>query len=326
MVNDSPEGMDAIPVTIVAGYVGAGKTTLINHLVGQSAGRRLAVVVNDFGSTDVDQEVIAEHGGAAVSLANGCVCCTRTTELLLALAGLRSRPLPPHQILIEADSVSDPGRIAEAVGLHGLRHDSTVVIADAEAVRTHAADRVIGGPVRHQLAAADLVVLNKTDLVTQVEKSAVCDWISELVPTARVVETSYGRVPVPLVLAEDESNAPARVMGLRDPSAADLEYASWAWAHDKALDEPAFRWWAANLPEGTLRGEGVLYLEGDPLHRHVFHLVGSRWTLERDALWGKKFPRSHLVLIGRTHTLDPLWLDMMIARCVAHHHHVGVSA
>ena len=328
MLNHQVGRRDAIPVTIIAGHLGAGKTTLVNHVLAQSRDRRLAVIVNDFGSTDLDPELLGP--GGTVTLADGCICCARSTELVLALAGLRSRRLPPDQILIEASGMSNPRRIAESVGLGGLRLDGTVVVVDAEAVRTHALDRIIGAPLRQQLLAADLIVLNKVDQVTEMEKNAVCDWISELVPAARLVETSHGRVHLPLVLSQEREEpawpaSPSSVT-LAEPILGDPEYGSWACGFDDPLDGAAVRWWAANLPDGILRGTGVLFLEEDPLHRYDFHLVGSRWTLERDTLWGREPPRSRMVLIGRSLTLNHRWLDMTIGRCVVHHAHVGTSA
>jgi G3E family GTPase len=308
--------MAAIPVTIIGGYLGAGKTTLVNHLLSRSAGRRLAVVVNEFGTTTVDREAAAAGGGDTVLVPSGCVCCSGVSELVLALAGLSSRPVPPHQILIETSGVADVSRVAEAVGARGLRLDAVLVLADAEAVRSHGGHNLVGAPVRRQLAAADLIVLNKTDLVSELEKLSVTDWISELVPMARVVETSRGRVPEALVLAQVQPT----------PTLGDPGLASWAWTRDAALDGPALRWWTANLPHAVLRGRGVLQLREDPVHRYVFQLVGVRWTLERDAPWGHEPPRSYLVLIGRADALDRDWLDMTIARCVAGHAHLPTSA
>jgi len=319
-VRDDTAWSAAIPVTIIGGCVGAGKTTFINHLLAGSGTHRLAVVTNEFGSTPLDRQRIAQMRGTTVDLADGCACCTHAAELVLTLASLCGGPQPPTQILIEANGASDPRRIASVVGLRGLRFDALVAIADAEAIRALAGDPDSGAPVRRQLVAADIIVLNKIDLVTPSEKDAVRDWVSELVPGARIVEASHGRVPTELVVGPEaerrgpgsEADGPALTMD-------DAEYARWVWVSDEMLDGPAFRWWAANLPDGVLRSWGAMYLEEDPSHRYVFHLVGARWALVRDVPWGAEHPRNHLVLLARPHALDHRWLDMRIARCVGHH-------
>src|SRR5262249_49959479 len=156
--------------------------------------------------------------------------------------------------------------------LRGLRFDAIVTIADTEAIRALAGDPDSGAPVLRQLLAADIIVLNKTDLVTSSEKEAVRDWIAQLAPGARLVEASPGQVPEELVLLHDAERLPARsATGSPNLTIGDPTYARWVWGSDETLDGPAFRWWAANLPDGVLRGEGTLYLEEDPSHRYVFY-------------------------------------------------------
>ena len=308
--------MSATPVTIISGYLGAGKTTLVNSLLSRCPGRQLAVVVNDFGNIPIDPALMA--GTDALSVTHGCACCTRATDLVLALGRLLSRRPEPEQVLIEASGVSDPRRIAEAIVLHGLRLDGIVVLADAEAVRSHGEDAMVGPWVRHQLDSADLIVLNKTDLVSGPERNSVRHWISEVAPEAHIVETSHGRVPVSLVLAgPDADEPPVALRRAHQGRPAHPEFGSWGCTLDAALDGAAFRWWAASLPEPILRGKGIVFLAEDPRHRYVFQLVGGRWSLERGKPWEDEPRRSRLTLIGRALGIDERWLDMTMARCVA---------
>ena len=305
----------ATPVTIISGYLGAGKTTLVNSLLSRCPGRQLAVVVNDFGSIPIDPALMA--GTDALSVSHGCACCTRAGDLLLALARLLSRHPAPEQVLIEASGVSDPRRIADAISLHGLRLDGIVALADAEAVRSHGEDAMVGPWVRHQLDSADLIVLNKTDLVSGSERNSVRHWISEVAPEAHVVETSHGRVPVSLVLAGPDTDEPP--VAQRRPHQgrpAHPDFGSWGCTLDAALDGAAFRWWAASVPEPILRGKGIVFLAEDPRHRYVFQLVGGRWSLECGEPWEDQPRRTRVTLIGRA-GIDERWLDMTIARCVA---------
>jgi G3E family GTPase len=313
---------DPIPLTVVGGYLGAGKTTFINHLLRNCGKRSLAVLMNDFGSVDLDSLLISRRRAQIISLNRGCICCARQTEFVMTLARLRSRLAPLDHVLVEASGISDPARIAEYADLHGLRLEAIICVADAEAVRVHAASSFNGLRVREQLTAADLLVLNKVDLVTEREKQSVRDWLGEMAPAARIVEASYGRIPPSLVLdwTGERSAALDRVRDLEPTrftgggADVDREYSSWSWSRDEALDAGAFRWWVASLPQTLLRGKGVLHFADDPGHRYVFHLAGRRWTLHLGDGW-EGGPRSRLVLIGPCGSFDPALLDVTIAQC-----------
>src|SRR5260221_6929532 len=149
-----------IPVTVIGGSLGAGKTTLLNRLLSQAQGVKLAVLVNDFGSVNIDAGLIASRDGETISLANGCVCCTIGDNLGLALHNLAERPDGPEHIVIEASGVADPAKIAHYAASHPrLALDSIVVVADAETVQERSHDKYVGDLVRLQLAGADVIVL-----------------------------------------------------------------------------------------------------------------------------------------------------------------------
>ena len=144
--------MNPIPVTVIGGYLGAGKTTLLNALLRNESGTRFAVLVNDFGSINVDAEAIASTGADTVELTNGCTCCTIGGDLVLALKAVLARPQPPDAIVIEASGVADPAAVARLAACHpALASQVTIVVADAETVRARADDKYVGGLVRRQL-------------------------------------------------------------------------------------------------------------------------------------------------------------------------------
>src|SRR4051794_19414238 len=124
-----------IPLTVIGGYLGAGKTTLLNRLLHQNEGRRFAVLVNDFGSINIDAALIASHDGETMSLTNGCICCSLANGFLTALTQLRNRAEPPEHIIVEASGVADPLKIAQYGHTPGFRLESIIVLADAETVR-----------------------------------------------------------------------------------------------------------------------------------------------------------------------------------------------
>jgi G3E family GTPase len=156
-----------LPVTLLGGYLGAGKTTLVNRLLAETD-RRLVVLVNDVGAVDVDASLIAQHDGQTLTLTNGCVCCSITDDLGPVLEHVRSMvagPTPPEQVVMELSGVAEPARVAPWAKTTGFELDGIVVAADAEQIADLSARRFVGDTVRTQLESADLVLLTKTDLV-----------------------------------------------------------------------------------------------------------------------------------------------------------------
>lgn len=179
--------MTDLPFTVLAGYLGAGKTTLLNRLLAEPHGQRLAVLVNDFGSVDVDAALITAHDGTTLSMANGCACCTIGDDLGAAI--LQVRALGTFdRIVLEASGVADPARLAEWATLPGLVLGGIVVLADACTVAARADDRYVGDLVRAQLAAADVLVLTKTDLADEATRVAAAAVLRAGNPEARIVE------------------------------------------------------------------------------------------------------------------------------------------
>jgi len=304
-----------IPVTIVGGCLGAGKTTLVNHLLENAGDSRLAVIVNDFGHGHRARPRAASPC-VEVRLSSGCICCRATTEFIMALAQVRSHHSRPDHVLVEASGASDLTAVAEYASLHGLRVEATVVVADAEAIRAQAVDPRRGRRLRRQLLAADLVVLNKAELLGRHERTSVCDWLAGFIPRPRVVEVSFGRVPISLVVDRSPEPEVAPKEPSRPLAVADRDFALWSWARPAALDPGAFRWWAASLPEGVLRGTGVVHFLDEPDQRQRFQLVGSRWSVAHSGTWSDEARHSALALIGHAGTFDPRLLDVGIANCV----------
>ncbi len=153
-----------IPLTVIGGFLGAGKTTLVNHLM-RTATRRYGVLVNDFGAVNIDAELIASQDGASMALANGCLCCSLGDDFGEALQALAGRTPAPEHIIVEASGVSDPWRIAQLALIEpGFELEPLVVMVDAAAVLGQLADRWVAQTIEQQLAFAEVVVLNKSDL------------------------------------------------------------------------------------------------------------------------------------------------------------------
>jgi len=304
----------SIPFTVVGGYLGSGKTTLLNHVLQNSNGRRLAMIVNDFGRINVDASLIQVHDGEVLSLTNGCVCCSISTGLAEVLLQLSRRvPLPEH-VIIEASGVADPARVGYFGSQPPYRLDGVVVLADAENIRQRAADKYVGGTVLHQLQGADLIVLNKIDLVSGSQHAELDLWLREQVPGARIIATSHGKASLAMLLGLHDTTVPS--VEHHDHDHGD-DYASWSLAIDKPMREAAFRAAIAAWPETVLRAKGIVYLADDP-RRQVFQLVGRRWSLTPDRAWGSDPPRTELVLLGLTGTLEGDELLATLATAATH--------
>jgi G3E family GTPase len=189
-----------IPVTVIGGYLGAGKTTLVNRLLASSAGERLAVLVNDFGSVSIDESLIAGRDDDTIRLANGCVCCSLAGGFVEAMQRMAALEPRPDRLVVETSGVADPAAVAQYAHLPGFELDAVVVLADAETVRRRADDALVGRHVRRQLAGADVVVLNKADLVLPDRLDAVRSWVHSQSGDAPIVVTTEADVPPALLL------------------------------------------------------------------------------------------------------------------------------
>ena len=206
---------EAVPAILIGGYLGAGKTTLVNHLLRHAGGRRLAVLVNDFGEVSIDADLIVGAADGVLSLAGGCVCCSFGSDLVGTLAEVLRRDPRPEGVLIETSGVGIPSAVAQAARLvPGLRLEATVVVADAPTVQARAADRYVGDTVRQQLDDADLLLLNQTDRVDAPTLARLQSWWTAGHPRTPLWPTVRAQVPAEVVLgfqgrAGEGSDVPA---------------------------------------------------------------------------------------------------------------------
>jgi G3E family GTPase len=157
--------MSPLPLTILGGYLGAGKTTLINRLLAEPHGRRLTILVNDFGAINIDAGLIAAHDGDTLSLTNGCACCQLRDDMIEQLNELAKAADPPDHIIVEASGAGEPARLAYlGYGIEGLQLETVMVAVDGETIDAKLKDKFVGKLVARQITQADFIVLTKTDL------------------------------------------------------------------------------------------------------------------------------------------------------------------
>lgn len=299
---------DLVPVTVIAGYLGAGKTTLINELLALDHGRRLAVLVNDFGAVDIDAALVADHDGQTISLRNGCVCCSIADELGDALDRVLALEPAPDQIVIEASGVADPANVAAyGQGWPGCRLDSVVVLADAETAQAKSRDQFVGELVVRQLRRADIVMATKCDLVTEARRAAVMDWLAVTAPGAPILTRRAGQLEPELLLETAQPidrpspQQPHPGNGLAEP-AFDSAVVEVDGTLDRQRVEAVLRDW----PESVLRVKGILRFNGHQNRQHIVQRVGRRWSIEPAPSGLDPSRTGKLVVIGLPGTLGDL--------------------
>lgn len=324
-----------IPATVITGFLGAGKTSLIRHLLEHSRGRRLALIVNEFGDVGVDRDLLLGCGipdcsaEDVIELANGCICCTVADDFLPTMRRLLDRAEPPEHIVIETSGLALPKPLVKAFTWPEVRTrvtvDGVITVVDAEAVaagqfasdpaalaRVRAADPSLDheSPLEElfeeQLQCADMVVLNKLDRVDDAARArAEATMAPHLRPAVRVVAARFGAV------------APAVVLGIEAAAEADLatrpsHHDGTDGEHDHddfesfvvedgpvtAPEQLIDRVRAAARSYGILRIKGFAAVEGRPL-RHVVQAVGERVQGYFDRAWSEaEPPATRLVVIG----------------------------
>jgi G3E family GTPase len=196
---------DKIPVTVLTGYLGAGKTTLLNRILSEDHGRKFAVIVNEFGAIGIDNDLIVGADEEIFEMNNGCVCCTVRGDLIRIIEGLLKRKGRFDAIIVETTGLADPAPVAQTFFVdadvaNAARLDAVVTVTDARWL----VDRLKDAPeVKSQIAFADVVILNKTDLVTPAELAEVEARIRAINPYAKLHKTVKCAVPIAEVLGRN---------------------------------------------------------------------------------------------------------------------------
>ena len=293
-----------VPLTVIGGFLGAGKTTLLNALLVQAEGRRIAVLVNDFGDLQIDAALIAQRSAATIGLRNGCVCCSLAGGLINALSEVLALDPRPDHVAVEASGVSDPRRIAQVARVGaGFSPEATLVVAAADQIETLAQDCYVGETVVAQLAAADLLILNKVDLVDEARKRQVRKWLKTQASAAALVEARHADVPIEIMLgpmrASREHVARPRARTLFGGQEVDhtARFATRIFRCATPIGETMLREALDQLPQGVLRLKGFVRLDSDPQRLRLVQSVGTRWTIS-DAGSDIEQEGSALVMIG----------------------------
>ncbi|MCR0984948.1 CobW family GTP-binding protein [Roseomonas populi] len=312
-----------VPVLLVTGFLGAGKTTVVNHLLAHAGGRRIAAVVNDFGAINIDAELIAGASDGVVSLANGCICCTLEGDLLRTLATLLRRDPRPEAILIETSGVADPADIVrnlmDPLILREAPLETVLCVVDAAAPPGTMEDPLL----RAQLRLADVVALSKTDLADEAGCARIRAAVAALRPAATVIEAPQGEVPLLLVLPDDPARLPTpRNPARRDPGRSGPRaerFETLSWTAEAPLSIPLVQAAIGRLAPRLARAKGVFEAVQQPGRPLLFQLAGGRATLVPmgEGAVREGLPCARIVFIAEVGRISPEEIRAEMERSIA---------
>lgn len=321
---------ERIPVTVLTGALGSGKTTLLNYILQENHGLKVAVIVNEFGEISIDHQLVVGTDEEIVELSNGCICCSVRNDLEDAVQKILNRDDRPEYLLVETTGLADPRPVAQTFLIDELseqvRLDAIVTVIDAE---RFSENLELSGTATDQILAGDILILNKTDLVTEEQNTKIKDEIQDMNPAARIVETVNAQVDLRLLLdvgvfqlerlfrQDEDHDAHEHDLHVHEECSVcatgdhdhshehhhhshlhDDEISSVSFVTDRPLDYGRFGQLMESLPTGIFRGKGILWIEGFD-EKLIFHLVGDRSQAVANGYWGDEARSNQLVFIGK---------------------------
>ena len=352
-----PHATQALPVTVLSGFLGAGKTALLNYILKNREGRRVAVIVNDMSEVNIDAELI--RGGesalsrtdeALVEMSNGCICCTLREDLLVEVGRLASEGHFDY-LVIESTGISEPLPVAQTFTFEQedgtclssiARLDTMVTVVDAAAfLRDYTSpddlkarklelgdddERNIADLLLDQVEFADVLVLNKTDLIRPADLKCLKEILHHLNPRAKQITSTFGQVPLDQIMgtnlfdmdeAQQNPGWLRELMGEHTPESESYGISSFVWRARRPLSSQRFMdFLQGPLAKTILRAKGFMWLATRPRQRAIFHQAGTTCRIDPGGTWWVLVPQEHwpddpetIAQIQRD--WDPNWGDMM---------------
>ena len=258
---------NVLPFTVIGGYLGAGKTSLINNLLTDSTIGRLAIVVNDFGEVNIDESLILSHDGDTISLTNGCICCSLIDGFAETLTQIRARSDQIDRVVVEVSGVGEPRKIAQWGHTPGYFLDGVVVLVDASTVIERSGDPYVGETICSQIAAADLVLLSHCDLLEDDEIHIVEQWLKSL-SSAMILRSP---ISASMLFGLEEVGVERNISPI-DHVSVTLEF-------PKPVDLASIEVWEKSRPSGVVRVKGFLSVNERSEENTEVQMCGPNLTM-----------------------------------------------
>jgi len=304
----------SVPILLITGFLGAGKTTLVNHVLANAGGRRIAAVVNDFGAINIDAELIAGASDGVVSLSNGCICCSLEGDLLRTLATILRRAPRPETIVIETSGVADPTDIVrnlmDPVIWREAPLETVLCVVDATG-----ADALDDALLRSQVRAADVVALSKVDLANAAEYDGICATLRAINSRSVVVEAVHGRVPLELLFPAVPDWPPA-VRDLGRPRPISDRFDATTWTSDRPISLPRLQAAIGRLAPKLARAKGLFETVERPGRQMLLQFAGGRATLAPAGTPVAEMPRVRIVFIAEIGALSSVEIGRIMDGCI----------
>jgi G3E family GTPase len=341
-----------IPVTLLTGYLGSGKTTLLNNVLNNGKGLKAAVIVNDIGEVNIDEQLISGNGeGAVIPLSNGCICCTLRKDMVKQIQELVLAEKYDH-ILIEASGICEPAPISHAVAnLEGARLDNIITIVDALRLADefgcgeklvasydethHLVHREGAGTAQsddierllvQQIEFCTTIVINKTDTVTPEQLATVRTAIHHLQPEAKIIETTFGKIEFRDILDtwlfdfDKVYKSAGWIQALQEsetcrPEVEEYGIVTFVYARNRPFIAERFKLWTQQIPAALIRSKGIVWFGNAPERSYLFEQSGRELMTREFGRWTGGDEMIKLVFIGRN--LDQKKIVSDLDQCLA---------
>lgn len=332
-----------VKATILSGFLGAGKTTLINHIIRHNQDRKIAVLVNDFGEINIDSDLIVSRDENKIDLTGGCVCCTIQKDLIASVINLMKQIDKPSHILVECSGAAEPSQVLNTLSTPLLKFhlhvDGLFTVIDCSQLLKIGQE--YRGLVERQIKAANVLILNKTDLVASQDLEQVKNFVKDISPTAVMLVSIRCQVPLDLVLgfkdipkldeegAVIEKEVPVReakgqgtpvgilsAVPSQEAISHDLVFESWSFRSKTPFAEKAFRELLEIIPPDIIRAKGFVYWDDLKYPTVLLNLVGQWIDLDVHVKKEDSKMETRLVFIGKPGWQNRFGIESKMNTCL----------